>query len=123
MEDPRALRALVDGAAQLVLVLGNSPEQERLERGVLEAARRADVAHVVKVSAPVVHGDVPVAIARMHRRVERHAAELGLELTALRSYALLQNLLTLVPQIRATGTFSGTAGDAPRCWVARTRRG
>ncbi len=99
------------------IAIGNSPEQETIERTVIDACAAAKVARFVKVSAPYVAADVPVAIARMHGRLEQHATELGLAGTFLRPFAFLQNLLNIAPQVAHTGMFVGSAGDAQMNFV------
>ena len=111
------LRRALDGVDQVFLAMANGPRQEAVELGVVRAAAEAGVHHLVKVSAPVVGPDVPVAIARMHHRVEQAAVaighETGMTCTFLRPYAFQQNLLTHAATIRALGVFFGVTGDAP----------
>ncbi len=111
--DAESLRAALRGVDRVFLAMGNGPDQLHHELAVVREAERAGVGHLVKVSAPVVGPDVPVAVARTHHRVEEAVRATGLEHTFLRPYAFLQNLLRSAPTIRLAGFFSGTTGDAP----------
>ncbi len=108
--DPASLRAALTGVDQVFLAMGNGPRQRGLELGVVDAAARAGVEHLVKLSAPAAD---TVAVARIHREVERAVVAAGLEHTFLRPYAFHQNLLRLAPMIGHTGMFTGTTGDHP----------
>jgi uncharacterized protein YbjT (DUF2867 family) len=115
--DAAGLRRALGGVDQVFLAMANGPRQEGLELGIVRAAAAAGVGHLVKVSAPVVGPDVPVAVARMHDRVERAAlaagAESGMTCTFLRPYAFQQNLLSHAATIRTLGVFFGITGDTP----------
>lgn len=67
----------------------------------------------MKVSAPVIGSDAPVAVARIHNEIEQAVRAAGLDHTFLRPYAFLQNLLNLAPTIRMVGFISGITGNAP----------
>ncbi|WP_026422125.1 SDR family oxidoreductase [Actinokineospora inagensis] len=108
--DPDSLRAALTGATGVFLAMGNGPRQEEIELGVVAAA--AHVHHLVKLSAPQVDNS-PVAIARMHHRVETAIRTAGIRHTFLRPYAFFQNLLFHADRIRATGWFPTTTGDTP----------
>ncbi|SES33534.1 NAD(P)H-binding protein [Actinokineospora terrae] len=110
--DPGALRAALAGASGVFLAMGNGPRQEEIELGVVAEAARAGVDHLVKLSAPG-PADSPVAIARMHHRVEAAVRASGVGHTFLRPYAFFQNLLFHAARIRATGWFPTTTGDTP----------
>lgn len=110
---PASLRAALAGVRQVFVAMGNGPDQKQTELGILDAAVAAGVEHLVKVSAPVVAADAPVAVARLHHAVEQAVIASGVGYTFLRPYAFMQNLLRLAPVIRHTGTFAATTGRAP----------
>ncbi|GLZ37127.1 SDR family oxidoreductase [Actinokineospora sp. NBRC 105648] len=111
--DPTSLRGAMTGVEQLFLAMGNGPRQQDIELGITAAAAAAGVEHIVKVSAPVVGPDVPVAISRTHFAVEQAIEASGVPHTFLRPYAFMQNLLNHAATIRATGVFFGATGDSP----------
>ncbi|WP_018684447.1 NAD(P)H-binding protein [Actinokineospora enzanensis] len=110
--DLGAVRAALTGVSRVFLAMGNGPRQEEIELGVVAEAARAGVDHLVKVSAPG-PVDSPVAIARLHHRVEEAVRESGIGHTFLRPYAFFQNLLFQADRIRATGSFPAMTGDTP----------
>lgn len=115
--DPVTLRAAFEGADQLFLTMANSPAQAALEGNAVEAAARSGIRHVVKLSAPGVGADSPVAISRWHHAVEQQLLASGLPHTLLRPYAFMQKLLLLGPEIAARGVLYGAMADAPCNYV------
>jgi uncharacterized protein YbjT (DUF2867 family) len=109
--DPESLAAAMRGATQVVLSMGNGPSQLDLELAVVHASVAAGVQHLVKVSAPVVGPDVPVAIARLHYAVETELLDSGIDHTFLRPYAFQQNLLNMAGVISMAGFFTGITGN------------
>ncbi|CCH32209.1 NmrA family NAD(P)-binding protein [Actinosynnema sp. NPDC047251] len=115
--DAACLRRAVGGVEQVFLVMANGPRQQQHELAVADAAAIAGVEHLVKVSAPYVGADSPVAIARMHDAIEQGilatGARHGMQHTFLRPYAFMHNLLNNAPTIRMAGFFTGTTGETP----------
>ncbi|AEV85120.1 Prestalk A differentiation protein A [Actinoplanes sp. SE50] len=115
--DEDCLRRAVHGVRQVFLVMANGPQQQHHELAVVRAALDARVEHLVKVSAPYVGPEVPVAIARMHHTIEQAIVAAGarhdMRHTFLRPYAFMQNLLHNAPPIRMAGFFTGTTADTP----------
>ncbi|WP_371501986.1 NAD(P)H-binding protein [Kitasatospora sp. NBC_00374] len=115
--DPASLRAAFEGADQLFLTMANSPFQVELEIRAVEAAAASGIGHVVKLSAPAVGPDSPVAVSRGHHAIEERLRAHGLAHTLLRPYAFMQKLLLLAPGIAARDVVHGTLGDAARNYV------
>ncbi|GAA3882369.1 SDR family oxidoreductase [Saccharothrix violaceirubra] len=111
--DPGPLRAALTGVSGVFLAMGNGPRQEAIELGVVAEAARAGVDHLVKLSAPSAAADSPVAIARLHHRVEEAVRASGIAHTFLRPYAFFQNLLFHAERVRAVGWFPAATGDTP----------
>ncbi len=106
--DPATLAAATAGVDTVVLIgPGGPPEQEL---AVVEAAARAGVGHVVKLTSKA-SPDSPVARQRWHAEVERGLAASGLPHTLLRANAYMQNTLMLAPAIARTGGFASSVGD------------
>lgn len=114
-DDPASLRRAMAGVQQVFLVMANGARQQQRELAVVHAAAEAGVEHLVKLSAPYVTPDSPVAIARMHHAIEQEILTAGnrsaLQHTFLRPYAFMHNLLNIAPTIRMAGFFAGTTGD------------
>ncbi|MDH6283786.1 uncharacterized protein YbjT (DUF2867 family) [Prescottella agglutinans] len=105
--------SLVDsfaGANQIFLAMANSPAQVDLETRVVATAAKCSIEHIVKLSAPYVAPDSPVAISRWHHAIECALADSGIPNTLLRPYAFMQKTLNLVPDIASAGAIYGSMG-------------
>lgn len=111
--DPASLRAAFQGATQLFLAMTNSPAQVELETRTIEIAAERGVEHIVKLSAPAVAPDSPVAVARWHHAIEEVLRATGLTQTILRPYAFMQKLLLLAAEVASRRTIVGAMGEAP----------
>lgn len=104
---PATVAAAVDGVATVLLISpGGAPAQEL---GVIDAASRAGVGHVVKLTSKA-SPDSPVGRARAHATVEQGLAVSGVPHTLLRANAYMQNTLFLAPEIAASSGFASSAG-------------
>lgn len=100
--DPASLDAALAGMEKVFLVAPPTPDLERLERAVVEAAQRAGTGHLVKVSVwDARTGDF--IFARPHRVIEDLVQRSGIPWTFLRPNDFMQNLLASAPLIRSTG--------------------
>ncbi|MEV6558354.1 NmrA family NAD(P)-binding protein [Nocardia sp. NPDC051756] len=110
--DPGSLRAAFQGVTQLFLTMTNSPAQVELETRAIEIAAECGIEHIVKLSAPAVASNSPVAIARWHHTIEEALRAADLNQTILRPYAFMQKLLRLAPEVATRRTIVGTMGAA-----------
>lgn len=106
-DDPGSLDAAMDGVDTVVLVSPAIPQQEI---SAIDAAARAGVTHVIKVTSKA-SADSPVERRRGQTQIEQHLQASGLAWTLLRSNAYLQNLLALAPIVKQTSGFVMSAGD------------
>jgi uncharacterized protein YbjT (DUF2867 family) len=81
--------------------------------GFLEAARRADLQHVVLLSSAAVEFPPPGWIREVHLQLERAVAASGLPWTYLRPEAFMTNDLAWKHQIVNGGVVRGAYGNAP----------
>lgn len=78
----------------------------------IDAARRAGVSHVVKLSAFLSTLDAPTANLRDHGRVEKHLIDSGMDFTILRPHGFMQTfVLFTLDFIRGAGAYMHPAGD------------
>jgi uncharacterized protein YbjT (DUF2867 family) len=105
-DDASSLDRAMGGVAAVVMV---SPAVPTQELAVVDAAVRAGVGHLVKVSSKA-SDDSPVARRRGQARIEAGLAASGLPHTVLRANAYMQNFLALAPAIRAQHGFASSAG-------------
>lgn len=100
LDDPTSLREAFEGVARLFLLTPFGASQARQEHNALDAAGRAGVRRVVKLS--VSGADLDIAVSRAHKEVEgRLAIGSGFEVTVLRPDSYATNLLGQLPYIAA----------------------
>lgn len=104
---PETLPAALSGVDRAFLF----PVHEGLD-GFLEAARQADLRHVVLLSSAVVTYSPPGWIGEQHLRLERAVAASGLPWTYVRPEAFATNDLAWKHQILNGGVVRGAYGNA-----------
>ena len=107
--DPASLDRAMQGVERVFVAAPPVESLFELERGVVEAARRAGVRHLVKLSVWNARTD-DFVFGRPHRALEELIERSGLDWTFLRPNGFMQNLLTSAPMIRQTGAFAFPAG-------------
>jgi uncharacterized protein YbjT (DUF2867 family) len=93
-ESPEALDAALEDMERVFLLTPGDPRQPEWEKNLVEAAERAGVRHVVKLSAFVADLDSPLRFARNHAEGERLLEESDLSWTFLRPNSFMQNTLS-----------------------------
>ena len=109
---PDTLDAAFFGAEKVFLLSSLGPAQVQLQGNAVEAAKRARVRHVVKLSTAGASGDSPVSFFRWHAQTEQQIERAGIAWTFLRPRYFMQNLLAYAPSIVESGTFFAPARDA-----------
>lgn len=102
--DPASLDRAMAGVERVFLVVPPVEDLVRLERGVVEAARRAGVGHLVKASVWDARTENFI-FGRPHRIMEEEIERSGLAWTFLQPNGFMQNLLNFAGLIRQTGVF------------------
>src|SRR5215211_831576 len=102
-ERPETLDAALEGVERALLLTPPSPQTFEQQRAFIEAARRAGVRHVVKLSAFGADADAPEGFGKWHGQSENLPKTSGLKWTILRPNFFMQNLLGQARQIAATG--------------------
>ena len=109
---PETWAAAFDGAAKVFFVGYAGPTFAELSRNLAEAAKKAGVAHFVKLSAFGADFAPQFYIARSHRESEEAIESTGIAYTHLRPNVFMQNLINYYGQaIRDTGIFYLAQGD------------
>jgi uncharacterized protein YbjT (DUF2867 family) len=110
-ERPESLPEALDGVGRAFLMSRDDPRQPEMEAAFIEAATRAGVERIVKLSASGARPDNPVALMRWHAQAERTLEDSGLEHTVLRPQLYMQNFLRFGPSVAAEGRFAAPMGD------------
>lgn len=107
--DPAALERVMQGVEKLFLVASGADGQA-LEAKAVDAAKKAGVKHVVKLS--VFGADEEMfTFARWHRPVEKQIEASGMAWTHLRPVNFMANMLGNIGSIKGQGAFYQPTGD------------
>ncbi|MFF3941066.1 SDR family oxidoreductase [Streptomyces phaeofaciens] len=118
--DAASLDRAMQGVDRMFLVSAQDPRQADLQGNAVDAALRASVGHIVKVSgiSPSVSPGGPAEIGRQHWRTEHRIEETGVPFTFLRPGFFMQNLLeTAAPMVSKLGLLAAPMADAPIAMV------
>jgi len=117
---PETLDAAFQGVESVFLVAPLVSQLAELEGNAVEAAARAGVRHVVKLSTAGVRQSSGRGVPRqypLHRRAEEQLERSGLAFTHLRPGPFMQNTLNFASSIAAEGVFRGAWGDGAIAYV------
>jgi uncharacterized protein YbjT (DUF2867 family) len=101
--DQASVGTALRGIDTLFLSCGNLPPQVAYETGVIDAAARAGVRRLVKLSALGAEPGSPVAFWDWHARIEEHLRASGIPAVVLRPRFYMTNLFGSVETIRSAG--------------------
>ncbi len=103
MARPETLAAALRGVERALLISSSDPGMLEVQSNFIDAARRAGVKHVVKLSGIMPELDSPFRFARMHGEIERRLEASGMAFTHLRAGEFMSSYFRQVPNIVARG--------------------
>jgi len=103
IEDKELLNQTLKGIQKALLLLPNSEQQLALEKQFVDAAAKAEVKHVVKMSSMEALPEATRTIPRMHVDSENHIKKSGLSWTMIKPNFFMQNLLGSGKTIKEQG--------------------
>ena len=109
---PDTFARALDGVDQLFLLMPSSAEVEQRQRNFVDAAKRARIKHVVKLSQFGANAAAVGRFQRYHAGVEHHILKSRIPYTFLRPNLFMQALLNFRSSISSEGTFFAPAGNA-----------
>jgi len=109
---PDSFARALDGVDQLFLLIPSSTHVEQQQRNFVDAAKRARVKHVVKLSQFAADSAAAGRFQRYHASVEHHILKARIPYTFLRPNLFMQGLLAFRSTIASQGTFYAPAGNA-----------
>ena len=115
--DPEAVEQALAGISRALIVMGNHPDQSRLERQFATLAGNAGVSHLVKVSSMEAAPDATAILPKNHYGTEQHIASLGMDWTFLRPNYYMQNMMMYSGPIARTNSFALPLGDAKTAMI------
>ena len=112
MARPDTLSEPLRGVDRAMLISSSDPAMLEVQSNFIDAARKAGVKHVVKLSGIMPDVDSPFRFARMHGEAERKLEQSGLAFTHLRAGEFMHAYFRQVPAIVARGAFFLPMEDA-----------
>ena len=103
MARPDSLTDALRGVERAMLISSSDPTMLETQSSFIDAARKAVVKHVVKLSGIIPEIDSPFRFARMHAEIEKRLEESGLAYTHLRAGEFMPSYFRQVPSIVARG--------------------
>jgi len=112
MAHPDSLAAALRGIERAMLISSSDPAMLDVQSSFIDAARKAGVKHVVKLSGIIPELDSPFRFARMHAEIEKRLEASGLAFTHLRAGEFMPSYFRQVPSIVARGILALPMADA-----------
>lgn len=106
--DLATLRHVLHGADALFLLTPPSEDEGAVKRGVVDAARRAGIRHIVLLSGAGASAQSPISQAREHAHAEEALKASTVKYTILQPYFFMQNFFD------QAGTIRGNFGNGIR---------
>lgn len=116
LDKARDIEEAMNGCDQLFLLTPPALEQARREKALIDAARRAGIRRVVKVSAADANPGARVPWARWHSEIDAYLRASEFSWTILKPTAFMQNFLSWAPMIKR-GRLFGAAGKGRASWI------
>jgi uncharacterized protein YbjT (DUF2867 family) len=114
---PETLDAALEGVERAFLLTPPSPHTVAQHAAFIEAAKRAGVRRVVKLSAVGADSSAPEGFGKWHGQSEELLRSSGLGWTILRPNFFMQNLLGQAGAIAAQGAVYQPVGDARASFI------
>lgn len=117
--DPTALERAFSGAARLFLLTPFVEDDVAQVQAAVEAAKRAGVRFVLRMSALGADPDSPLELGRKHARAEQIVKDSGLEWTVLQPTFFQDNVFNYAGStITEQGAFYGASGGGKTAYVS-----
>lgn len=100
------LSTALSGCDRLVSIPPNTLNQAEQEIQLFEAAKRAGIRHVVKLSTVKANPESTCHFFKQHAISEEYLKQSGVRFTILQSNSFMQNFLWFTPEMQTQGTLS-----------------
>lgn len=111
-DDQESMRRALEGMSRAFLLTNSTSQAETHQRSFVDAAQRAGVQYIVKLSQWAADPHSPVRFLRYHAAVEQHIQESGMAYTFLRPNLFMQGILSFRDSIVTQGRFFAPIGNA-----------
>jgi len=112
LDTPRSLEGAFEGVDVAFLLSPPGPLAAYQQSNALWAARRANVKHVVRMSAVGAAHDAPTVNSRVHALSDTELAGAGIPYTIVKPHFFTQNMLMVAQSIAEQGAFYFALGEA-----------
>jgi len=112
MAHPETLAAGLRGVDRAMLISSSDPMMLDVQTNFIDAARKAGVKHIVKLSGIMPELDSAFRFARMHGEIEKRLEASGMAFTHLRAGEFMPAYFRQVPNITAKGAIFLPMEDA-----------
>jgi uncharacterized protein YbjT (DUF2867 family) len=112
MSRPETLSGPLRGVDRAMLISSSAPDMLEVQSNFIDAAKKAGVKHVVKLSGIIPELDSPFRFARMHAEIEQRLEASGMAFTQLRAGEFMHSYFRRVPMILAKGVLLLPMEDA-----------
>jgi uncharacterized protein YbjT (DUF2867 family) len=109
--DADSLAKAVQGVEKVVLISPAHADMVAHQLAVLDAAVKAGVKHIVKLSGLGAGPDAPIRLPRNHYQIENQLKESGIAYTFVRPNLFMQVLIGSASSIESDGAIYAPAGD------------
>jgi len=117
-DEQDSLLAAFTHVDKLFLITPFTENQVEMATTLVDAARRAGVKHIVKLSAMGAHAQPGIQLGRWHRRIEQYIEKSGVPYTLLRPSSFMQNLVHYnAESIKNEGKFYQPTGEGKIAYI------
>jgi uncharacterized protein YbjT (DUF2867 family) len=106
MSQPSTLTDALQGVERAMLISTSAPDMADVQVSFVEAARKAGVRHIVKLSGIMAERDSAFRFARMHGEIEKRIEDSGMAFTHLRAGEFFHAYFRQVPSILNRGALT-----------------
>ncbi|HTZ52844.1 MAG TPA: SDR family oxidoreductase [Spirochaetia bacterium] len=110
--EPSSLVEALRGVERAMLISSSAPEMQEVQTRFVEAAARAGVRHIVKLSGIMPERDSAFRFARMHGEIEKKIEESGIPFTHLRAGEFFHAYFRQAGNVATRGILPLAMGDA-----------
>lgn len=115
--DAASLDAAFDGVTKAFILVPMRPDMVELGNGMIDAAQRANVQHVVRISGMGAFPDAPILLGRWHGNMDAHLHASGLNFTIIQPNSFMQNFITYgVEVLKTQNAIYLPLGDSKVSW-------
>jgi uncharacterized protein YbjT (DUF2867 family) len=118
--DVQAVERAVSGVEKIFLTSPPSPNLVEAQCTVIDAAVKAHVRHIVKVSVLGARADSPSTLNRAHGTIEAYLERSGIPFAHLRPNLFMENILEAAPLIRTESVIRAPLGEGAVSFIDRT---